>query len=61
MHKLNKRETKAMIEKVIIIGVAAKNALSDTLGPDTIDFMVEATLEKLGVEPRKQDKMYTKG
>ena len=58
---MKKREKNEMIVKVIAVGEMAKTAFSDELGPETIDFMVEAALEKLGVEMKKQKKMYTKG
>lgn len=58
---MKKSEKKEMIEKVIVVGEMAKTVFSGELRPDTIDFMVEATLEKLGVEPKKQKKVYTEG
>ena len=61
MLKMKKREREDMISKVIVIGEMAKTAFEGDLGPDTIDFMVEAALEKLNVEPKKQKKIYQKG
>ena len=58
---MKKSEKKEMIGKVIIVGEMTKTVFSDELGPDTIDFMVEAALEKLGVEPKKQKQIYTEG
>lgn len=61
MLKIKKREKAEMVAKVIVVGERAKTAFIDDIGPDTIDFMVEAALEKLGVEPKKQKKIYQEG
>lgn len=58
---MTKREKKEMVGKVIVVGEMAKTAFMGDLGPDTIDFMVIATLEKLGVGAKKAEKLYTKG
>jgi hypothetical protein len=61
MHKMKKREREEMVSKIIVVGERAKTAFEGDLGPDTIDFMVEAALEKLDMEPKKQKKIYQKG
>ncbi len=58
MKKSTKNE---MIAKIVVVGEMAKTTFLDELGPETIDFMVEAALEKLGVEPKKIKKLYMEG
>ena len=58
MKKSEKRE-KAL--SVIGVGITIKSCYREEFDIDTVDFMVEAALEKLGVDTKKIKKMFQKG